>query len=156
MTSNDEDAILYLCRSQVEQACTHIDSVTVMHEVFAQHGAGQTILPDESYLSCINAEGETVRSLNMPAYLNGENPSAGTKIINGNIGNLQRGLSRASGVTLLYDVTTTRILCIMEAAYLSSLRTACVSALVTKLVKGHEIVTAAIIGAGVTAINSSM
>ena len=39
----------------------------------------------------------------------------------------------------------------MEGAYLSSLRTACVTALSTDIFKGREIESAAIIGAGVLA-----
>lgn len=151
MASSIDSHILYLQRSDVEQACTYIDSIAVIRNAFALHGAGQTVLPDEAYLSWTNSRGETVRSLNMPAAL-GEGPIyAGTKIINSNIHNPSRGLPRASGVTLLYDEDTTRILCIMEAAYISSLRTACVSALSIDLVKGYDINSLAIIGAGVLA-----
>lgn len=151
MTRPNEEQILYLRREHVEQACARIDGIAVMRNVFALHGDGKTILPDEAYLSWTNLEGESVRSLNMPAYIDGDFPYAGTKIINGNIANPRRGLPRASGVTLLYNSITARIICILEAAYLSSLRTACVSALSVDLVKGHEITTAAIIGAGVLA-----
>lgn len=151
MTHLMDLGILYLQRSDVEQVCTHIDSISVMRDVFALHGLGQTILPDEAYLSWTNSRGETVRSLNMPAALGGGTVYAGTKIINSNIHNPSRGLPRASGVTLLYDADTTRILCIMEAAYLSALRTASVSALSIDLVKGHDITTLVIIGVGVLA-----
>lgn len=151
MTSYRDDHILYLCGRDVEQACREIDSVAVMHEVFKMHNAGQTILPDEAYLAWTNEKGESVRSLNMPGYVGGSLRIAGTKIINGNIRNPLRGLPRASGLTLLYDNTSVRIACIMEGSYLSSLRTASVTALAADILKGVEVECMAIIGAGVLA-----
>ena len=87
----------------------------------------------------------------MPAFIDGSINSAGTKIINGNIANPSRGLPRASGLTLLFDTTSVRINCIMEGAYISSLRTASVTLLSAELFKGREIENVAILGAGVLA-----
>ena len=150
-TTSKEDSILYLSRKDVELACKDIDSVAVIREVFKLHGSGQTILADEAYLAWTNDQDEQVRSLNMPGYLGGSLNSAGTKIINGNTSNPSRGLPRASGLTMIYDRTSVRINCLMEGAYLSSLRTACVTALSADIFKGREIESATIIGAGVLA-----
>ncbi|WP_201374222.1 ornithine cyclodeaminase family protein [Ktedonobacter robiniae] len=149
--SHDDAGILYLCEDEVKLACQHLDSIAVMHELFRLYASGETILPDEAYLAWANPLGESVRSLNMPGYVGGSINQAGTKIINGNIANPRRGLPRASGLTLLYDPTTVRIACIMEGAYISSLRTASVSLLATRLCAGRPIECAAIIGAGVLA-----
>lgn len=115
------------------------------------HGLGETILPAEAYLGWTNPLGESVRSLNMPGYLGGTLNVAGTKIINSNPGNLKRQVPRASGLTLLYDSMSTRILCAMDAAYLSSLRTASVTALAASLLHGVTIERLAVIGAGAIA-----
>src|SRR5581483_10022932 len=139
MTFQIDSHLLYLCQKDVERACQIIDSVAVIREVFHMHNAGQTILPDEAHLAWTNDQGESVRSLNMPGYVGGSLMIAGTKIINGNISNSRRGLPRASGLTLLYDKTSVRIVCIMEGAYLSSLRTASVTALAAGVLKGAEI-----------------
>jgi ornithine cyclodeaminase/alanine dehydrogenase-like protein (mu-crystallin family) len=151
MTTTRGDSILYLCRKDVELACKDIDGVDAIRDLFKLHGSGQTILPDEAYLTWTNDQGEQVRSLNMPAYIGGSLDSSGTKIINGNISNPLRGLPRASGLTMIYDRTTVQINCIMEGAYLSSLRTACVTALSADIFKGREIESAAVIGAGALA-----
>lgn len=87
----------------------------------------------------------------MPAYIGGSLNIAGTKIINGNISNPSRSLPRASGLTLLFDNTSVRVNCIMEGAYLSSMRTASVTLLSAELFKGQEIEHVAILGAGVLA-----
>lgn len=151
MTLERDNQILYLCGKDVERACQGLDSVAVIREVFRLHNGGETILPDEAYLGWINDQGESVRSLNMPGYVGGSLRRAGTKILNGNISNPRRGLPRASGLTILYDNTSVRPICIMEGAYISSLRTASVTALAAELLKGEEIECLAIIGAGVLA-----
>ena len=87
----------------------------------------------------------------MPAYIGGSLNNAGKKIINGNIANPSRGLPRASGLTLLFDTTSVRVNCIMEGAYLSSLRTASVTLLSAELFKGQDIEYVALLGAGVLA-----
>ncbi|HZO73953.1 MAG TPA: ornithine cyclodeaminase family protein [Ktedonobacteraceae bacterium] len=148
---HDDDGILYLCRSEVEKICQDIDSVAVIRNVFEMHHTNQTVLPDEAYLPWVNQKNESVRNLSMPAYVGGSLGMAGTKIINGNIHNPERGLPRASGVTLLYDNVSARVMCIMEGAYISSLRTASVSALSIDILKGPDVSCAAVIGAGALA-----
>ena len=151
MIVTKENSFLYLSRKDVELACADIDAVDVIRDLFRLHGSGQTILPDEAYLGWTNERDEQVRSLNMPGYIGGTLNVAGTKIINGNILNPSRGLPRASGLTMIYDKISVCINCVMEGAYLSSLRTACVTALSADIFKGREIECVAIIGAGVLA-----
>ena len=149
--ANENNGILYLRRKDVEQARQDIDVVAVIREVFKMHSLKQTILPEEAYLSWTNDQGEMARSLNMPGYIGGSIRIAGTKFINANICNPGRGVPRANAVTLLYDDTSARIICIMEGAYLSSLRTAAVTALAVDLLQGPPIHCLAVIGAGVLA-----
>jgi ornithine cyclodeaminase len=147
----DYGKICYLRKDEIKQICKDIDVIAVMREVFKMHAQGQVILPDEAYLSWQNDQNEPARSLNMPGYIGGSLRMAGTKIINGNICNPCRNLPRASGLTLLYDPITARVICIMEASYLSSLRTAGTSALAIDLLRGPAISCVAVIGAGVIA-----
>ena len=145
------DAILYLTRAEVELACRELDPVALMRQAFCLHGSGMTRLPDEAYLSWTNSLGERVRSLSMPGYLDAPFSAAGTKIINSNPANITRGIPRASGVTILFDADSTRVRCIMDSAYISSLRTASVSALAIELLRGPSISSCGLIGAGAIA-----
>jgi ornithine cyclodeaminase len=122
-----------------------------MHRTFLLHETKKTILPAETGLYWQNEQGETVRSLNMPGYIGDSIQAVGTKIINGNTANLKHGYPRASGITCLFDPLTGRPLCIMEGAYLSSLRTASVSLLATEMLSGPPIRCVGFIGAGVQA-----
>src|SRR5205823_1253008 len=131
-----DDTLLYLNRREVEQACAQLDPVAVVSRALALHSCGEAVVPDEAYLAWTNPHGEGARSLNMPGWVGGSTAVAGTKIINGNAANSARGLPRASGLTLLFDPTTARISCVLEAAYVSSLRTASVTALSAELFRG--------------------
>lgn len=149
--SNARDFILYLSRKEVEKISEDIDSVAVMHRLFLLHEAKKTVFPAETGLYWQNEQGGTVRSLNMPGYIGDSIQAVGTKIINGNTANLKHGYPRASGMTCLFDPLTGRLLCIMEGAYLSSLRTASVSLLATEMLSGPAIRCVGFIGAGVQA-----
>ncbi len=149
---NKNDQILYLDKDQVIKICNDLSTVKIIEQAFKLHGTKNIILPDEAYLSWINIKNESARSLNMPSSLGGNHQIVGTKIINGNISNFKRGIERASGITLLFDPITAKIVCIMEGAYISSLRTASVSALgIDILKKKNWNKSLAIIGLGTIA-----
>ena len=67
----------------------------------------------------------------------------GTKIINANTGNPDKGLPRADGLTLLFDPRTARPSVIMQVAEVSVLRTAAVSTLAARHLRngsaGHTV-----------------
>jgi ornithine cyclodeaminase/alanine dehydrogenase-like protein (mu-crystallin family) len=150
-SSADTDTLLYLSEQEVLASLQDLDSVAIISEALALHAQGQVILPDEAYLPWTNAQGEFARSLNMPACLQGTFGMAGTKIINSNPSNISRNLPRASGLTLLFDAETARVLCIMEGSNISALRTASVSTLSVELLKAPTVDALAVIGAGVLA-----
>lgn len=142
------DPILYLSRREVELASRDIDPIAAVKGALELHARGETVLPAEAYLGWSNRTGESARSLSMPAYLGDGVGVAGVKVINANPANLDRGLPRASGLTLVFDPETGRPLAIMEAAYLSSLRTAAVTTIAAELLARPGSECLAIIGAG--------
>src|SRR5262245_34449533 len=84
MRSNDtvDTGILYLSRRDVIDAAREIDAPSVIARALRQHARGQAVVPDEAYLRWTSPTGGAARSLNMPGYLAGETPVAGTKVIN--------------------------------------------------------------------------
>lgn len=141
------DTLLYLSASDVASALDHVDVVAAVTDALVAHGRGETILPTEAYLGWEH-EGETLRSLSMPG-LTGRQP--GVKIINANPANPRRGLPRASGLFLLLDPADGRPTCILEAAQISCLRTAAVTAISAHLLGPDPIEQIALIGAGALA-----
>jgi N-[(2S)-2-amino-2-carboxyethyl]-L-glutamate dehydrogenase len=143
------EKILYLARTDVQAICQFIDSVSIIREVFRAHGTGKTILPNEAYLGWLNGRKELVRSLNMPGCLGGPVRIAGTKIINSNPMNPRYGLNRANGLVLLFNSESAKIECILEAAFISALRTASTSQLAVELLASPDAQSVTVLGTGV-------
>jgi N-[(2S)-2-amino-2-carboxyethyl]-L-glutamate dehydrogenase len=141
------EPILYLSERDVAAALESIDIVAAVRGALAAHSRGETVLAQEAYLGWEYA-GETLRSLSMPGLVDG---TAGVKIINANPANPSRGLPRASGLTLLFDVQTSRPTCILAAAGISCRRTAAVTAIAAEILGAHPIERLALIGAGALA-----
>src|SRR4051812_15461319 len=62
----------------------------------------------------------------MPGLVRGDVNVAGTKIINANLANPDRGLARAAGLVLLHVLTTARPRCLMTGTAISARRRAAV------------------------------
>jgi N-[(2S)-2-amino-2-carboxyethyl]-L-glutamate dehydrogenase len=118
--------MLILPSSEVETLCGLVDPVSAVRDALRLHGTGETCLPAEAYLAWDEPGGGRARTLNMPGMLGGSVNAIGTKIINGNPRNVERGLPRASGLTMLFDRESAQIVCLLDAAYISALRTAAV------------------------------
>ncbi|MEV8457798.1 ornithine cyclodeaminase family protein [Streptomyces sp. NPDC052095] len=121
----------YLSRADVVEAARGLDIVATVAEALTLHSAGQSVLPEEAYLGWTTPQGDAARLLAMPGALTrpGRPPVVGMKTINASIGNPGRGIPRSQGFTLLLDPETARPLALMEAAYISAMRTAAVTAL---------------------------
>jgi N-[(2S)-2-amino-2-carboxyethyl]-L-glutamate dehydrogenase len=141
------DTLLYLSARDVARALESVDVVQAVTTALTAHGRNETILPAEAYLSWEDA-GEAVRSLSMPGLVDG---CAGVKIINANPSNPGRGLPRASGLTLLFNLQSGQPVCILEGARISCLRTAAVTAIAADLLGTQPIERLALLGAGALA-----
>lgn len=129
----------YVPRDEVIRACAEVDVMEVVAAALRDHAAGKTVLPPEAAMRWQAPDGAAARSLAMPGGLpGGDHLAAGIKIINGCLSNPDRGLARAQGLVLLFDARTAWPSAIMEAAHISALRTAAVSALtVGRLARGQ-------------------
>ncbi|MFS0723490.1 2,3-diaminopropionate biosynthesis protein SbnB [Paenibacillus sp. 1P07SE] len=72
------------------------------------------------------------RIIAMPAYVGGEVDTAGIKWVASFPGNLEQGLQRAHSLTVLNEAATGRPLAVLNAARISGIRTAAVSASVLR------------------------
>ncbi|MEU8525757.1 MULTISPECIES: ornithine cyclodeaminase [Streptomyces] len=144
--------MIQLTDADVDELIETVDVVAAVREVFLAHAEQRTVLPEESCLRWTNDQGESCRSLNMPGLVEIDGRRfAGTKIINASLGNPDRGLARAEGVVLLFDLTTARPVCIMPAARVSATRTAAVSILAAELSWARPTRSVAVVGTGALA-----
>lgn len=149
---HDGKEMRYLNRAEVIEACAAIDVVAVVREALKSHEQGETVLPAEAYLGWQTSNGFGARSLAMQGMLTGANRTAiGLKVINGSLENVERGLPRSQGLTMVFDKETARPLVLMEAAYISALRTAAVTAATAQALGGPGPQSLALIGCGTLA-----
>jgi ornithine cyclodeaminase len=146
-----DDPIRYLTEAQTRLASARLDPVAVIRDVLVRHAKQEVVLPAEAYLGWTTATGASARSINMPAMVLGADAVAGTKVINASLDNIDRGLPRASGLTMLFDVHTGRIRCVMAAAHVSALRTAAVSVAAASELVRPGASRVAVIGSGAIA-----
>lgn len=144
--------VLYLSRQEVVSCCAGIDVVGVVAEALKSHAKDETVIPEEAYLGWQTPDGFSARCLAMPgAILRERGPMLGLKVINASLGNIARGLPRSQGFTMIFDAETSRPQVIMEAAYVSALRTAAVTAVAAQALATTAADTVALIGCGTLA-----
>ncbi|MBB4699540.1 ornithine cyclodeaminase family protein [Sphaerisporangium siamense] len=142
----------YLTRADVVEAARGVDVVGAVAEALVLHGQGRTVLPEEAYLGWTTPGGAAARCLAMPGALTGgPRPVIGLKTINASLANPDRGIPRSQGFTLLLDPDTARPLALMEAAYVSAMRTAAVTALAARHLAVASPRSLALIGCGTLA-----
>lgn len=88
----------------------------------------------------------------MPAFLGGETPSFGIKVISVFPGNRELGIDSHQGAVLLLSPRTGEVRAVVNASALTGIRTAAVSALATRLLAREDAGDLALIGAGVQAV----
>lgn len=143
--------VLYLCRQDVIECCEEIDVVSTVVETLERHARGETVLSDEAYLGW-TVDGAPARSLAMSGSITANgHPVIGVKVINGSLANPDQGIPRSQGFTMTLDPETARPVAILEAAYISALRTAAVTAASARCLGLPKLSTAGLVGCGTLA-----
>ena len=127
-----------LALADVEEALklVHLGEAIVPEKIAM--GFGKTV-DDESVKGRINA---------MPGYLGGRFDMAGIKWIGSNPMNLQKGLPRASALTVLNDPDTKFPVCVLNGAEISAVRTGASSGVAAKYLAKKNAETLLLVGAG--------
>lgn len=138
--------IRYLSRSDVASlAISMAEVIEVVEEGFRLKGMGQTQMPPKTAIHA--RPGETFLHA-MPAYVGGMDAAA-IKWVGGNEDNPKRGLPNISGVIVLNDAETQVPVCIMDAGWVTMMRTGAANAVAMKYLGPECAETVAVIGCGV-------
>lgn len=144
----------YLTRDDVVAALTDVDAVAVVAEALRLHSEGRAVLAEEAHLPWRSPGGAANRCLAMPGAVDFDDGYAvGLKTINASLGNIAAGLPRSQGFTLLLDAETARPTVLMEAAYLSALRTSAVTAVAARTLGRPDLASMGLIGCGTLAMS---
>ncbi len=139
-------AIKLLSPSDVKQSITMVEAIEAMERAFMQLAQNEVVLPLRTGVP-VQERGLT---LTMPGYLTQEQ-ALGLKVISVFPDNVKLDKTAISGIILLLDAATGEPLTMMDAGYLTALRTGAVSGLATKYFSQEKACNIAIIGSGVQA-----
>lgn len=139
-------AFVTLARADIERLLPIRTCIEVMAEALIAFERGELTQPLRARFMPPNAEGFMTW---MPAHRSGEQPIFGLKLMCVMEGNPARGLQTIQGVVLLMDGVTGQLRGVMDAATITSLRTASVTSVATRLLAREDASELAIIGTGV-------
>jgi alanine dehydrogenase len=139
---------LLLSRSDVQSLLTMPDCIAIVEEAFRQHALGAVILPQRTAIRIPAYHG---LQLGMPAFIGGMD-ALGLKVVTVYPDNPSMyKLPTTIGVLLLNDARTGAPLAVMDAGFLTGMRTGAVSGVATKHLARRDASHVGVFGAGVMA-----
>lgn len=138
--------VLILTDSEVREALPVADAIDAIERAFKEFAEGGATMPAKVYLDFPQYAGD-LRI--MPAAFG--STFAGVKIVNSHPGNPERGLPAVVGTYLLVSQETGMPLTVLDATYLTAVRTGAASAVATRAMARKGSSSLGLVGAGVQA-----
>ena len=140
---------LLLSRKDVQNLLTMPAAIQIVEEAFRQLALGNVIMPQRTVIR-VAQHGGTY--LGMPAYIGGEMDALAIKVVSVYAHNpAQYNLPTTMGTLLLNDPKTGAPLAVMDASYLTAVRTGAVSGVATKHLARQDARRVGVFGAGIQA-----
>ena len=140
---------LLLNRTDVESLLSMGDAIACVEEAFRQLALNNVTLPQRTVIRIPAHHGV---HLGMPAYIGGNMDALGLKVVTVYPDNpAHHGLPTTIGILLLNDCRTGAPLAVMEAGYLTAMRTGAAGGVAIKHLARRGVEKAGVFGAGVQA-----
>lgn len=139
---------LILSQAEVAEHLPMAECIEAMERVLAARARGEAQMP---LRSIVRGEGLAGVLGLMPAYRGGAHPVYSLKAVCVYPGNPRLGLDAHQGIVTLFDGITGRPTAVLNGSAVTSIRTAAVTALATRMLARTDARTLAVIGAGVQA-----
>lgn len=140
---------LLLSRKDVETVLTMQDCLEAVEAAFAALAREQAVMPQRTVVRVAPHGGVF---LGMPAWVGGDMDALGLKVVTVYPQNpAKHGLPTTLGTLILCDPATGKAVAIMDAGYLTAVRTGAASGVATKHLARADARTCAVFGAGVQA-----
>ncbi len=140
--------VLVLSHGEVERLLPMAACIELMAEALAELARGRAHQPLRPVFRPPGAAGLVAL---MPAYRGGGAPAFGLKTIGVFPGNVARGLDAHQGSMMLFDGETGELRALMNAAAITAIRTAAVSAVATRILAREDAGDLALLGSSVQA-----
>jgi len=140
---------LLLSRKDVQEVLTMEDCLTAVETAFRELARGQAVMPQRSVIKLADHKGIF---LSMPAYIGGDLNALGLNVVTVYPDNpAQHDLPTTLGTLMLCDPATGQVVAIMDAGYLTAVRTGAASGVATKYLARQDAEVCTVFGAGVQA-----
>ncbi|MGI6616553.1 MAG: hypothetical protein ACOX36_00560 [Saccharofermentanales bacterium] len=123
---------------------SYMDIIEAVEKVMSEFGKGNCQLPTKIHVN--SRPGTYINA--MPAYVGGNDEAQGLKWVAGYPENRAKGLPVTWGIMVMNDCETGAVDAIMDARWITAVRTAAVAAVTAKYCKVEDTHTMTIIGAG--------
>ncbi|HWP24592.1 MAG TPA: ornithine cyclodeaminase family protein [Candidatus Binatia bacterium] len=139
--------MLLLSEDQVKALLDIDELIEALAKAHLQYSTGRAVMPVRLVVPLPDIQG---RLTGMPGFLN-EDKALGMKVVTYFQENPKRGLPAILATVMLFSEETGRMIAVMDGSYITAIRTACASALATKILARPEAPVLGILGAGVQA-----
>ena len=139
--------MLVLSEREVQSLIDIEELIRALEQAHIQFATGKAVMPVRQVVPLAEIKG---RITSMPAYLS-EDKALGMKVVTYFQENPKQGLPAILAAISLYSTETGKIVAIMDGGYITAIRTACVSAVATKILANPQTPILGILGAGVQA-----
>jgi alanine dehydrogenase len=139
--------MLLLSEEQVQTLIDVDELIAALEQAHIQYSTGKAVMPVRLVVPLPDIHG---RITSMPAYLN-EERALGMKVVTYFQKNEKHGLAAILATIMLFSPKTGKMIALMDGTYITTIRTACASALATRALANAETPVLGVIGAGVQA-----
>src|SRR3989304_3523629 len=139
--------MLVLSEKEVRRLIDIEELIQALERAHVQFSTGKAVMPVRLVVPLPEIKG---RITSMPAYL-GADKALGMKVVTYFPENPKQGLPMILASVFLYSTESGRLLAVMDGTYITSIRTACVSAFATRALANPETPALGVLGAGVQA-----
>src|SRR5688572_28774192 len=139
--------MLVLSEKQVESLIDIDELISTLEKAHIQYSSGKAVMPVRLVVPLPQIQG---RITSMPGFLN-EDKALGMKVVTYFQDNPQRGLPAILATIMLFSAENGKMMAAMDGSYITAIRTACASAMATKVLANPSTPVLGILGAGVQA-----
>jgi alanine dehydrogenase len=139
--------MLILTEAQVQDLVDVDELIAALERAHIQYSTAQAVMPVRLVVPLPQVDG---RITAMPGFLN-EDKALGMKVVTYFQNNSKQNLPSILATIMLFSAETGKMIAVMDGGYITAIRTACASAMATKLLSNPTASVLGVLGAGVQA-----
>jgi len=139
--------MLVLSEKQAQSLIDIAELISTLEKAHIQYSTGNAVMPVRLVVPLPQIQG---RITSMPGFLN-EDKALAMKVVTYFQDNPKRNLPAILATIMLFSAETGKLIAVMDGSYVTAIRTACASAMATKVLANTKTPVLGILGAGVQA-----